>query len=497
MRQSQVIPVVYDRRRVSKAVGTVLLACGALSVSVGCSVNPATGQRQFMLIGESEEIDIGRASNEGIVAQLGLYDDDATQAFVAELGRKLAAASERPDLPWTFQVVDDPVVNAFALPGGFIYVTRGILAHLESASGLAGVLGHEIGHVTARHGASRMSRGVLAQIGLGVTAVVSPGAKGIADAAESGLGLLFLKYGRDDERQADELGFRYSERAGYDPRAMVEVFEMLQRTSRRATQRGSVPSWLLTHPPPEARQGRAETALRDREDLDRLLRERDSYVERLSGMIYGSNPREGYFREDRFLHPDLRFEVRFPSGWNHRNQRNGVVSVEPGGRAVIIVTLATESDSRDAVDSFRTAEGLESQGSWRSEIAGVEVESLRFRRSGEDRDTRGIVVFVRLDARVLQLLAVSEDDTFGQLEGALTIALESFRTVTDRRVLEVQPLRIETVRLRRDRTALQLAEGTDSPVSVEELEMLNGLDAGATLVAGSLAKRVVGRRPPQ
>ena len=198
-------------------VSAAALALLGLVPLLGCSVNPATGKRQLVLISESQEIKLGRRSNEALVAQLGLYDDPELQSFVSGLGKRMAAVSERPDLPWAFQVVDDPAVNAFALPGGFVYVTRGILIHLDSESGLAGVLGHEIGHVAARHGVNQMSKGLLAQLGLGVSATLSGELAAVAGIAESGVGLLFLKYGRDDERQADQLGFRYAERSGYDP----------------------------------------------------------------------------------------------------------------------------------------------------------------------------------------------------------------------------------------------------------------------------------------
>jgi predicted Zn-dependent protease len=230
-----------------------MLACGSIVLSSGCARNPATGGLELMLVSESQEIAMGQQTDPAVVAQFGLYDDPSLQQYVANLGAQLAANSERPNLPWTFRVVDDPIVNAFALPGGFIYVSRGILGHFNSESQLVSVLGHEIGHVTARHSAAQMSQQQLAQLGLGVGVVLLPDLADYAGLAQAGLGLLFLKFGRDDERQADALGFRYLTRIGYDPREMPGVFNMLGRVSEAGGGRG-MPVWLSTHPDPGDRE---------------------------------------------------------------------------------------------------------------------------------------------------------------------------------------------------------------------------------------------------
>ncbi|HYS60950.1 MAG TPA: M48 family metalloprotease, partial [Gemmatimonadales bacterium] len=167
---------------------TVLAALGA----AGCAVNPATGARQLMLISESQEIAMGRDYDQQVAASIGLYADTAWQRWIQQFGARLAASSERPNLPWTFHVVDDPVVNAFALPGGYIYVTRGILAHLNSEAELSGVVGHEIGHVTARHSVSQLSKQQLAQLGLAVGSIASPEFGRYAGLAGQALGVLFL-----------------------------------------------------------------------------------------------------------------------------------------------------------------------------------------------------------------------------------------------------------------------------------------------------------------
>src|SRR3989475_12577065 len=259
-------------------------------VVVGCAVNPATGARQLMLISESQEIAMGRDYDQQVAASIGLYADTAWQRWIQQFGARLAATSERPNLPWTFHVVDDPVVNAFALPGGYIYVTRGILAHLNSEAELGGVVGHEIGHVTARHSVGQLSKQQLAQLGLAVGSIASPEFGRYAGLAGQALGVLFLKYSRDNERQADDLGLRYMRRVNYDPREMPHVFELLTRVSQ-VQGGGRVPEWLATHPDPENRRGRIEQEIAALpQNFSGVAVNRDAYLRRLDGPVVGRNP---------------------------------------------------------------------------------------------------------------------------------------------------------------------------------------------------------------
>ncbi len=253
----------------------------------GCTLNPATGSRQLNFYGEESEIEMGREADAEIVASVGLYDDPLLQDYVQDLGMEIAAASERPGLPWSFKLLDDPSVNAFALPGGYVYVTRGLMSHLDSEAELAATIGHEVGHVTARHGINQMSKQILASVGLEVAAILDDDIADWAFAGHVGLGLLFLRHGRDDERQADDLGMRYAMRAGYDPRQMSELFGVLEAVSK-VEGVGRLPSWLSTHPDPGARRKRVEEQVAEMKISDADARiERDSYLERLDGMVFG------------------------------------------------------------------------------------------------------------------------------------------------------------------------------------------------------------------
>jgi predicted Zn-dependent protease len=207
-----------------------------------CATNPATGKKTLNLVSESQEISLGRQSDKEIVNSLGVYQDSDLDRYVADLGKKLASVAERPELPWTFRVIDDPTVNAFALPGGFIYVTRGILSYMTTEAELAGVVGHEIGHVTAMHAVQRISSQQLLQLGLGIGMAVAPELQQFGQVIGAGLGILFLKFSREDENQADTLGLRYMTRADYDPRQMIEVMDMLDRVSSSEGS-GRIPEW--------------------------------------------------------------------------------------------------------------------------------------------------------------------------------------------------------------------------------------------------------------
>src|SRR6266550_4084593 len=186
-----------------------------LALLAACATNPATGRRQVMLVSEAQEIEMGREADREVGSSIGLYPADGVQAYVAGLGRALAAGSERPSLPWSFHVVDDASVNAFALPGGFVYVTRGLMTHLDSEAELASVMGHEIGHVTARHAASQITKSQLATLGLVAGMIVRPELARFGELAQAGMSLLFLKFDRNAERQADDLGLRYMTRQAY------------------------------------------------------------------------------------------------------------------------------------------------------------------------------------------------------------------------------------------------------------------------------------------
>src|SRR4029453_3898442 len=241
---------------------TLCTATLAVAALAACAVNPATGKRQFSLVSMDDEVAMGQQEAQKVAASMPILQNQPVQDMVKRVGMEMAKASERPTLPWNFTVLDDPVVNAFALPGGPIFITRGILTNMNSEAELASVVGHEIGHVTARHSASQISKQQVASAGLGVASIISQTAAQYAGIAEQGLGLLMLKYGRDDETQADPLRFRYMLKGSWDPGEAVKMFHMLTRISG-GEQAGKPPEWMSTHPDPGNRAERATARLKE------------------------------------------------------------------------------------------------------------------------------------------------------------------------------------------------------------------------------------------
>jgi len=465
----------------------VLFSLGASA----CSVNPATGQRQLALISEAQEIEMGRQADGQIRQSLGLYPDEEVQRYVSRLGHELAAVSERPDLPWEFHVVDDPVVNAFALPGGYIYVTRGIMTHFNSEAELVGVLGHEIGHVTARHAVERISKAQLAGLGLGVAMIASEDFRQFGDLAQLGLGLLFLKFSRDDERQSDDLGLRYLTRAGYDPDEMPETFVTLERVSQ-AHGGGGIPGWLATHPNPENRVDRLQAQISQLPPAGRDGKvNREAYLRRLDGMVFGEDPREGFFEDNVFYHPGLAFQLTFPPGWEALNQKQSVRAVSPGQDAAVVLTLAEEGSPGEAAAAFFNRQGIERGLAWRRDFY-----SFRTVPDPGQQSLRGVVGFVEHGGRVLRLLGVTVEGQSARYDGAFGDSLASFRRLTDRRYLDVQPKRVELVEVPRAMSLEELARRYPSTVEMETLAIINGVGEGERLEAGRLVKRVVGGELP-
>jgi predicted Zn-dependent protease len=464
-----------------------------LLLIAACTLNPATGERQLTLLSESQEIQIGAQTHPEVLATFGAYDNPDLQRYVQELGRKLASNSERPELDWTFTVLDDPVVNAMALPGGFIYVNRGILAHFNSEAELASVLGHEIGHVTARHSVEQMSRAQLAQLGLGVAAIASPEFRQYAGLASQGIQILFLKFGRDDENQSDELGLRYMMRAGYDPREMPKVFATLDRISSSSGLR-STPEWASTHPDPGNRIANIEAQIAELEPdtLNRTVGRR-SYLARLQGLVFGDDPRQGYTIGQVYYHPELAFKITFPDDWRIINQRSAVGALSPQQDAAVVLTLARERTAAEAYDAFFAQQGIQ-----KGPNRGRNFYTFRALDAQTGAPSaQGLIGFLSHGGRVYQLMGYTAVDSYSSYERTMHGSMASFAEVTDRRYLDIDPATVDVVRVPQRMTLAEFNRSFPSTIELEQLALINGLQGDAVIEGGTFLKRVVGGELPE
>ncbi len=464
------------------------LALGAALWAAGCATNPVTGRTELALISESQEIAMGQEAAAQVEASIGVVDDAGLNAYVQRIGESLARDSERPNLPWRFRVVDDPTPNAFALPGGFIYVTRGMLSLMENEAELATVLGHEIGHVTARHSVQMLSRQQLAQIGLIAGMILVPEIAQFGNLAGQGLQLLFLRYSRDAERQADDLGYRYALEENYDVREMPDIFASLARAGELEG-RSPLPSWLSSHPGPEERIERINAKLTELPAGDRTVAT-VPYFEQLDGLIYGDNPRHGYFQGTTFLHPELRFRLQFPQGFRLANLPSAVQALSERQDAAMQLTFAQGSASQ-AANAFVSQQGIRAGQARRETVHGFPVLLVPFEAQTEGGVVAGYAAWIEDGQRTYQLLTYSTAQNIRAYESAFLATIGSYERVTDPAVLNVQPDRIDTVRLPSAMTFSEFLRQYPSEIEADEAALINQVGSvSARLPAGTWLKRV-------
>lgn len=434
--------------------GTCVLLVAGLVASAACATNPVTGKSQMSLLSEAEELAIGQQQDAEIRREMGVYDDPALQSYVSEIGQELARTSHRPNLPWTFTIVDSPAINAFALPGGYIYVTRGILAYLDDESELAGVLGHEIGHVTARHAAQAYTRQAQAGLGLTILSIFVPGVQPFTQLGSAGLSVLFLKNDRAAELEADRLGVEYESGAGWDPSGVPRFLATLARVD--ALSEDGVPNWLSTHPAPESRVGRAEPVAGKFVSATATKKNRDEYLNRIAGLIHGDNPKDGIVRGNEFLHPLLRLGLMFPDGWEVINSPEAVMAREPGTEHYMVLQEVDQTRLRQgsgpqgsravgdvAVAAMRAA-GYSVVDGRMEEISGQPAYIGLYR--GTAKGTGKVMMraaHIAVGRQMYVVAGFAPEAEFALVDRDLTPSIQSFRTLTAVEASRVLPNRVD------------------------------------------------------
>lgn len=471
----------------------LLPAAALLAVTAACASNPVSGRREVSLISEADEIAMGRQGDAEIRREMGVYNDEELQRYVSGIGEKLAGVSHRPSLPWTFTVLDSPVVNAFALPGGFVYVTRGLLAHLEDESELAGVLGHEVGHVTARHISRNYTRSAGSSIGLLLASIFVPGVAPFQDLASVGLSTLFLKYGREDELESDRLGVEYASKAGWDPSGVPRFLETLSRIDAMSDR--GMPNWLSTHPEPESRVAKARP-IAEKAGEGAHERNQDEFLRRLDGLAYGDDPSEGVVRGSQFLHPDLRMAVDFPDGWQVTNGTDQVVARLDSEKAIMVMRAAGEARGASLADG--AAKHMRGLGFKREQGALEHYGSLEAYVGSYSGKTRGIgavrvrAAHVTLGRQVYMLAGVAPEADFATVEPVFDAALQSFRELSGSEAAAIRANRIALYEAKTGDSWQSIAQRPGKGlVSASRLALMNGFAVNVQPPAGTRLKIVI------
>lgn len=453
-----------------------LFAIFVSALTLACATNPVTGKKQISLLSEAEEAAIGQQQDAEVRREMGVYDNPALQRYVTDIGQRLAATSHRPTLPWTFTVVDSQAINAFALPGGYVYITRGILPYLDDESELAGVLGHEIGHVTARHAAQAYTRQAEAGLGLAVLSIFVPGTRPFTDLGSSGLGVLFLKNGREAEIEADRLGVEYASGGGWDPAGVPRFLSTLQRVDS-LSERG-VPNWLSTHPAPGSRVERAEPVAAKFASTSATAKNREQYLEQIDGLVFGDNPKDGIVRGHVFLHPLLRLGIDFPDGWEVINTAEQVMAREPGTPHYMVLQEVEQARGRQLGDiaiAAMTRAGYKVIDGSMERINGLEAYVGTYRGSVQGA---GRVIMraahIAMGRQVYVVAGFAPEAEFPVVDKDVLGAVRTFRELSRDEVSRIRPNKVDFYVVRRGDSWQSIAarQGKDI-VSAATLAIMN------------------------
>jgi predicted Zn-dependent protease len=479
-----------DRHIVSKTVVFAIVV--ALIVwAVSCAINPVTGKKELMLMSSADELAMGKQANPQILQTYGKYEDADLARYVSALGNKLGALSHQPNLVYTIQVLDSPVVNAFAVPGGYVYLTRGILAYLNDEAELAGVVAHEIGHIAARHSAQQYSNAQLAQFGLGLGSMLSKTFRKYAGVAEFGVGMLFLSFSRNDERQADSLGVEYSAKAGYDSNHMANLFVSLERLNPGESP-GGLPGWFSTHPNPENRIAAIKQdtlAWRAKIQQTQFAVNRDQYLRQIDGIVFGEDPRQGYVEGNIFYHPQLRFQFPVPAGWKVNNTASQVQMVNQEQNAIILFSMAPEKSPSAAAQAFINESKAVVVKSERTQVNGLQAHRLISDVTTEQGVIRVMSYFIQKGQTVYAFLGYTEQSRFNAYSSVFEQTMGRFKNLTDPNKINVKVDRLAIKRTTTPESLRQALRNFGGPEDKwETLAIINGMKLDDAVPGNTILK---------
>ncbi len=484
-----------------KHIQSLCLLAGALLflALTGCAQNPVSGDHDFVMLSEDSEIEIGRTNHPKIIKQYGRYDDEDLQAYVQTVGDKLAIVSHRKELMYRFTVLDSPVINAFALPGGYIYITRGLMAYLSSEAELAAVLGHEIGHVTARHGVRQQSASQVANLGYMIGSILFPELRAAPVHELYNLlgGALLSGYGREHELQSDGLGAEYLARSGYDPKAMIEVIRVLKDqetfSAAQAKKQGreieSYHGLFASHPDNDTRLhevvATAEAFAKGRKG--KILR--SEYLTQIDKMTYADSEEQGIRSGRHFYHLPMKFTLSFPKGWQINNKADSLQAISNGGKALIemgAMDLNRKLSPKEfikhrlKIDDLRAGRTLN--------VGGLQAYTGLF--DVKDKVVRVAVVYLHKQAFTF-FASTKKQELFSQFDNDFLATIKSLHKLQKSEYSLAKALQIETVMVgKNDNYKAWAKKSRISNSPLMALRLLNGHYPDGELSVGQKAKRI-------
>jgi predicted Zn-dependent protease len=480
------------------SLGLLILATG-----YGCSVNPVSGLPEVTLVSQETEKAIGQEEAKRIEQHVGLVNDAALSDYLTRLGQRLAEQSPRRDVTYQFHVVDTAEPNAFALPGGHIYVTRGLLALVNSEDELAGVVGHEIGHVAARHSVQKISKQgpftALTNVVAGVTGLVVPLAGRIVGGiGELATGLVFAPYSREQEREADRVGQEITARAGWEPAALSTFLHNLEREEERRLMGRRHGSFFDSHPatPERVMQTAAHARELTRIHRDPLSRSHDEFLKRFDGLVVGPAAVHGVLQGERFLHPDLNFTLQFPAKWKVSNSPQQAAALAPDGEAAVILQAVAEGN--DPMEGVRRLE-RENKTSMASKaqrlfINGLPAATLQLQAGTRQGRLAVDFTWIAHGDLIYQLTSLAPFEEIKTLQPIFDEVAQSFRPLSSADREEITERRLRLVRAREAETLGALVTRSHSIWKAEEVAIANGMPLEARLHEGQLIKIAVVER---
>jgi predicted Zn-dependent protease len=471
----------------------------ALAVS-GCATNPVTGRQELVFMSPEREAAMGKQAAAQVEREMGIVRDPKLTAYVQQIGGRMAKLSPRQDVKYSFAIADMAEPNAFALPGGYVYVSRGLLALANDEDELAGVIGHEIGHVAARHSAQRETR----QMGVGILSVLGTIAAGVvgggqAAQAASQLGRVagagyVASYSRDQERQADDIGQKLAAAGGWDPEGLADFLLTLDREGKVRTGKSRQPTFLDTHPQPGERsvvaRERAPTLARG--DAAQIAKGRDAYLKRIDGLLVGPDPAEGVFVGQRFLHPPLGLAIEFPTKWQTQNTKQVVAAMAPERDAMLLLEMqGPRENPKVAAQRWAQKNRVRVVQSEATNVGGWPAFHALAEAEGQQGTVAADVTWIAHPAGTFRITGLVSPQRYRARQATFERVVGSFRPITTAERREARPMLLRIATARRGESLTALGSRTGNRWSDAETAVANGIQAGAPLREGQKIKIAV------